>query len=114
MNADRRLVGRVLVELLNEGSINGEISDEAHTVIGEALVSLQKSESYQLRSQEKYDGTSPSNTKQVAICRVALPALEAAVHAYNGDDFAECMAQVKIAIETDGTVPKPRRQRRKK
>ncbi|AXQ52920.1 hypothetical protein SEA_NEFERTHENA_57 [Microbacterium phage Neferthena] len=113
MNADRRMAGRVLVELLNEGSINGEISDQAHEVIGETLAHLQKGEYHQLRSQEKYDGTSPSNTKQVAICRVALPALEAAMHAYNSDDFGECITQVTIAIETDGTPPKKERRKRR-
>lgn len=114
MNADRRVAGQVVIELLNEGSINGEISDEAHAVIGETLAHLQKSEYHQLRTQEKHEGKNTSTDKQIAICRVALPALEAAMHAYNSDDFQECVIQVKLAIETDGTVPKVKRARRRK
>lgn len=112
MNVDRRAAGKVLIELLNEGSINGEISDEAHEVIGETLVHLQKSEYHQLRTQEKHEGKNASTDKQIAICRVALPALEEAVHAYNSDDFTTCAVKVKQAIETDGTVPKRRRRKR--
>ena len=115
MNVDRRAAGKVLIELLNEGSINGEISDQAHAVLGETLAHLQKAEYHQLRTQEKHEGKNTSTDKQIAICRVALPALEAAMHAYNSDDFAKCITGVKLAIETDGTPPKaPRRQRRKK
>ena len=112
MNADRRIAGKVLIELLNEGSINGEISDEAHQVIGETLVHMQKSEYHQLRTQEKHEGKNTSTDKQIAICRVALPALEQAVHAYNSDDFQECVIKVKLAIETDGTPPKRKGRRR--
>ncbi len=108
------MTGKVLVELLNEGSINGEISDQAHEVIGETLAGMRLAEYHQLRTQEKHEGKNPSTDKQVAICRVALPALKAAVHAYNSDDFQACVTQVKLAIETDGTVPKVRRTRRKK
>lgn len=111
MNADRRIVGKVVVELLNEGHTHGEISDQAHEVIGETLVHLQKQEYHQLRAQEKFEGKNASTDKQIAICRVALPALEAAVAAYNSDDFMECVVKVKLSIETDGTVPKVRRKR---
>lgn len=113
MNADRRVAGRVVVELLNEGSINGEISDQAHTVIGETLTHLQKAEYHQLRAQEKHEGKNDSTDKQIAICRVSLPALEAAVRAYEDDDFQGCLTQVKLAVETDGTVPEPKRRRKK-
>lgn len=111
MNADRRVAGKVLIELLTEGHTNGEISDQAHEVVGETLGHLQKAEYHQLKAQEKFEGSNASTDKQIAICRVALPALEAALHAYNSDDFMECVIQVKLAIETDGTVPKARRSR---
>lgn len=114
MNADRRIVGKVIVELLNEGYANGEISDQAHEVLGETLTHLQKQEYHQLRAQEKFEGKNASTDKQIAICRVALPALEAAVHAYNSDDFVKCITEVKLAIETDGTVPKPKRKGRRR
>ncbi|QWY84501.1 hypothetical protein SEA_CAPTAINREX_56 [Microbacterium phage CaptainRex] len=114
MNADRRIAGKVVIELLNEGSINGEISDQAHAVIGETLAHMQKQEYHQLRAQEKFEGKNASTDKQIAICRVALPALETALHAYNSDDFQECITGVKLAIETDGTVPKPKRKGRRR
>lgn len=110
MNADRRIVGKVLIELLVEGDHHGSISDQAHALIGETLLHLQKSEYHQLRAQEKFEGKNASTDKQIAICRVALPALEAAVQAYNGDDFVQCITEVKLAIETDGTVAKPKRK----
>lgn len=114
MNADRRFAGKVVIELLNEGSLNGEISDQAHEAIGETLAHLQKQEYHQLRAQEKFEGKNASTDKQIAICRVALPALEQAMHAYNSDDFTNCALQIKLAIETDGTPPKVRKPQRKK
>lgn len=112
MNADRRIVGRVLLELLNEGHYHGEISDQAHEVIGETLAHLRTAEQYQLKAQEKYEGNNASTDKQIAICRVAMPALASATAAYNTDDFIGVVRYVKLAIETDGTVPKPKRGRR--
>jgi len=114
MNQDRRMVGKVLIELLTEGSINGEISDKAHEVIGETLAHLHKSEYHQLRTQEKYEGKNTSTDKQVAICRIAMPALESALRAYNSDDFQECVTQVKLATETDGIPPRVKRAARAK
>lgn len=109
MNADRRMIGRVLIELLNEGHHNGEISDQAHAMIGEALAHLRHAEYHQLKAQEKYEGQNPTTDKQVAICRVALPALEKALEGYNADDFQQCATEIKLAITTDG-----KRTRRKK
>lgn len=104
----------MVIELLNEGHTNGEISDQAHRVLGETLAHLQKAEYHQLRAQEKFEGKNASTDKQIAICRVALPALEEAVAAYDSDDFMGCVVKVKLAIETDGTSPKPKRKGRRR
>lgn len=114
MNADRRQTAKLVIALVQEGHENGEISDETHDVLGETLAHLHRQEHYQLRTQEKHEGKNTSTDKQIAICRVALPALEAAMHAYNSDDFQECVTQVKLAIETDGTKPKPKRKGRRR
>lgn len=101
----------MVVALLTEGSAAGEISDESHEALGEALTYLQKQEYHQLRAQEKFEGKNASTDKQIAICRVALPALEAAVAAYNSDDYDTVIVQVNLAVTTDGVAPKPRRNR---
>lgn len=112
MNGDRRLIGKVIIALLNEGSVTGEISDDTHEVLGETLTELHKSEYHQLRAQEKHEGKNASTDKQIAICRVAMPALESAVYSYNNDDFVGIVEYLKVAITTDGTPPKARRQKR--
>lgn len=111
MNADRRIAGKVLIALLTEGAEAGEVSDETHEVIGETLAHLERTEYHQLRTQEKHEGKNTSTDKQIAICRVAMPALASATAAYNTDDFIGVVRYVKLAIETDGTVPKARRKR---
>ena len=104
----------MIIALLLE-SDGDMISDETHVAVTTALHHLQRKESHQLRTQEKYDGTSPSNTKQVAICRVALKALEEAVAAWDNDQHAKVISGVLLAIETDGTPPaKPKARRRRK
>lgn len=113
MNADRRIAARIAIELLNEGSINGEISDQAHEVLGETIAHLHKAEYHQLRTQEKHEGKNASTDTQIAISRVALPALVAAMEAYNSDDFQECVTQLKLAVETDGTKPRRKREDRR-
>lgn len=114
MNEDRRQVGKLVIALLQEGSSSGEISDESHEALGEALAHLNRQEFHQLRAQEKYEGKNASTDKQIAICRVAGPALEHALEAYNSDNFAAVMQQLTLAIETDGTVPRKAKARRRK
>ena len=113
MNEDRRHTGRMIVALLLE-SDGDMISDDTHLAVTTALHHLHRKEHHQLRTQEKYDGTSPSNTKQVAICRVALEALDKAVKAWDTDEHATVISCVLLAVETDGTPPaKPKTRRRK-
>ena len=114
MNASRRQTGSITIALLLECSHSGTIGDEAHLAITDTLVHLHREEFHQLRAQEKYEHTSPSNATQVAICRVALPALEAAVDAWNRDDFETVIEQLKVAIEADGKAKPARKARRKR
>lgn len=113
MNADRRQVIEITLALLVECSHTGLIGDDAHLSITNALGHLSRQEFHQLRTQEKFEGKNASTDKQVAICRVALPALEAAVEAWNNDDFEKVIDRLKLAASTDGTPPKATRTRRK-
>lgn len=111
MNADRRQAGAITLALLLECAHSGTIGDEAHIAITNSLHHLQRQEFHQLRAQEKHEGKNASTDKQLAICRVALPALEEAVRAWDNDDFETVIEHVKLAIETDGTRPKKRRRK---
>lgn len=111
MNNDRRQTGHTLVALLIECNQTGLISDESHLVATTALKYLQQQEFFQLKSQTKYAGQNTTTDAQLAICSVALPALEAAVDAWNNDDFDTVIAQVALAVTTDG---KPVREKRKR
>lgn len=112
MNATRRLFGATVISLLLECNESGSISDENHLTATNAISHMRQEEAYQLRAQEKHAGKNDSTDKQIAICRVALPALEAAWDAWNRDDFNKVIDHIRAAIETDGTAPK--RQRRKR
>ena len=112
MNADRRQLGKVVVALLNEANAVGEISDKTHEVLGETLTHLHRQEHHQLRAQEKYAGSNASTDKQIAICQVALPALDQAVECYDQDDFAGVIQHVALAVDTDGTPPRKERANR--
>lgn len=112
MNADRRQLGKVVIALLEEANTVGEISDKTHTVLGETLTHLHRQEHHQLRAQEKYEGNNASTDKQIAICRVALPALDSAVGCHDMDDYVGVIKYLEVAIETDGTPPRQARAAR--
>jgi len=105
------MVGRVCISLLHECNETGLISDESHVAVTDALKHLQQAEYWQLKNQERHEGKNASTDAQLAVCRVALPALEAAIQAWNQDDFTEVITQMNLAITTDGR--KPRRSRKK-
>jgi hypothetical protein len=111
MNADRRHTGSVCIALLLECHHIGEISDESHTTISEALSSMQQAEYWQLKNQERYEGRNASTDQQLRVCRVALPALEAALAAWNQDDFDTTIEQLRLAVTTDGTTQKKTRKK---
>lgn len=110
MNADRRHLGHVCIALLMECNHIGEIADASHTKLSEALKHMQAQEYWQLKNQERHEGKNASTDTQLAICRLALPALEAAAKALAEDDFTEVIRHLTTAITTDGTVPKNKRR----
>lgn len=111
MNADRRHTAKLCIALLLECNDIGAISDESHTVVGEALSGLQQAEYWQLKNQERHEGKNASTDQQLAVCRVALPALDAAVKAWNSDDFETVIEKLTLASTTDGSVPRKTRKK---
>lgn len=112
MNADRRHTGQLLIQLVIECSeSNRGMSDETHLLATTALHSLQTAEYWQLKNQERHEGRNASTDAQLSVCRVALPALEEAVKAWNSDDFDAVIAQLTLAITTDGSVPREKRKK---
>lgn len=105
MNGDRRHIGKVCVALLHEGHANEIIHDSSHVALVEAVKHLQNQEFWQLKTQSKHEGKNASTDTQLAICKIALPALELAVAALETDDYAAAITHITLAIETDGTVP---------
>lgn len=105
MNTDRRKACEVTIALLVECHHIGLISDESHLAITDTLKHLQQQEFWQLRNQEKHEGKNASTDTQLAICRVALPALDAAIVAWNADDFEEVIRQLTLAASTNGKAP---------
>lgn len=112
MNADRRMIGQVCIALLHECNETGLIADASHLAVTDALKHLQQAEYWQLKNQERHEGKNATTDDQLAICRVALPALEAAVKAWNQDDFDEVITQLSLAITTDGKPPRKSRRKR--
>lgn len=108
MNVDRRITARLCMELIKECSDLGEMSDSAFAALDEALKIMKQNEFWQLRNQSRHEGKNDPTDKQIAISRVALPALEEAAKALAADDWEGVLAHLTVAVETDGTVVKKR------
>lgn len=114
MNVDRRATAAVCIALLQECNESGLISDASHVALTDTLKSMQAAEFWQLKNQSRHEGKNEPTDKQIAICRVALPALEAAVAALAEDDFMEVLMQLTIAITTDGSEQRSRKPKKEK
>lgn len=112
MNVDRRATARVCIELIKECSDIGEMSDASHKALADALKQMQSQEFWQLKNQERHEGKNEPTDRQIAISRVALPALEAAVKALAEDDYNEVLDQLTLAVTTEGEAPKKRSRKR--
>lgn len=110
MNADRRDTAKACIALMQECSFIGEISDSSHVALVEIVKHLEQSEFWQLKNQERHEGKNEPTDKQIAICRVALPALQTASAALKDDDFDTVVQQLTLAITTDGTMPRKKRR----
>lgn len=108
MNQDRRHLAKVCIALVKECSDIGEMSNESHDVLSDSLKQLTSAEYWQLRNQERHEGKNAATDKQIAICRVALPALEQAVKALKASDYNKVIARLQKAVDTDGTAPRKR------
>lgn len=114
MNSDRRVTARVIIELLKECSMIGEMQQASYDMIREALESMRVAEYYQHKRQLKYAGKNESTDTQIRICEVALPALERAEKALEQDDFDKVITLLEKAINADGTKPTRRKVGRTK
>lgn len=89
------------------------MADTSHEALVDAVKAMQQAEYWSLRNQAKHEGKNESTDKQLAISRVALPALEEAVKALEADDYAAVIAALELAITTDGSpAAKPKRKRK--
>lgn len=114
MNKERRALGRTLIALLEARSEIGEIDDTTHEVISESIALLQNTEYWQLQNQQRHEGSNASTDQQLAICRVALPALEEALKAWNADEYERTITNITIAVETDGKPTRRKARRARK
>jgi hypothetical protein len=110
LNVDRRATAQVCIALLKECNEIGLISDASHVALTETLTTMRSQEFWQLRNQERHEGKNEPTDKQIAIARIALVALESAVEALAKDEFEEVIAQLTLAVTTDGTPAKKKRR----
>jgi hypothetical protein len=111
LNADRRTTLAVCIALLQECNFVGEITEQAHDNLTTAIKALHQAEFWQLKNQERHEGKNAPTDKQIAICRVALPALQEAVKALEADDFDTVVDRLTLAGTTDGTVKTKKKRR---
>lgn len=98
-------------ELLKMAIEVGEISDEAHRKLAQAVEHCKTAEEWQLKSQLKHAGKNTSTDTQIAIAKVALPALEEAVLALSSDDYQAVLDGLELAVTTDGKAPARKRRK---
>ncbi len=113
MNKERRETAQVCIELIKECHAVGEMADASHKALEAAIKGMKAAEFWGLKGMSKHEGANDSTDKQIAISRVALPALEAAAEALNEEDYASVITQLEIAVTTDGTVPKRGKTRKR-
>lgn len=106
MNADRRHTAAVCIELIKECLEIGEMAETSHAALSEAVKHLTSSEFWQLKNQERHAGKNAATDKQIAICKVALPALEQASEALKAGDMRKVIRKLNTAMTTDGQKPK--------
>ena len=80
------------------------MTEASHVTLTESIKHLQAQEYWQVKNQERHEGSNPSTDKQLAICRAALPALELAAEALEQEDYNTVIDQLLLAITTEGEV----------
>lgn len=114
MNKDRRGQAQLCIELMKECNEWGEISDSSYEALVASVKSMKSAEWWSLKQQMPHEGKNTSTDDQIAISRVALPALEAALEALEKEDFNMAIDQLTLAVTTDGTVPQKRSKKPRK
>ena len=101
MNKDRRATIQVCIELIRECAEIGEMSEASHTALGNALQQMVAGEYWSLRNMSKHEGKNESTDQQIAIAKVALPALEGAVQALAEEDYDKVLRLLRRAVKED-------------
>jgi hypothetical protein len=105
LNVDRRGQAQLCIELMKECNTWGEISQASYDALVASVTAMKNAEYWSLRRQEPHAGKNESTDKQIAVSRVALPALEAALEALKTDDFNMAIEQLTLAVTTEGEAP---------
>ena len=114
MNKDRRATARICIELIKECAEIGEMRDASHEALVEALKTMQAAEYWSLRNQAKHEGSNDSTDAQIAVSRVALPALEDAVRYVQEEDYNAVIDSLELAITTKGAPARTSRKTSRK
>lgn len=90
---------------------SGEMDERSHVALTDAIHVMQNQEYWQLNNQERHEGKNASTDKQIAISKIALPALERAVQALRADDYSGVLISLELAVNTDGEATPSRRKK---
>ncbi|QDP44112.1 hypothetical protein SEA_JENOS_62 [Microbacterium phage Jenos] len=112
MNADRRMTLMLMIEVCRDADASGQVSNEVHLSMGEAIKSLKQAEYWSVRNikPERND----SSAKQHAIATIALGALEEAYVAWEAMEYDTMLERLEIACSTNGTAVLPVQETSKK
>lgn len=105
VNKERRATARLCIELIKECAEIGEMREASHEALVEAVKLLRASEYWGLHNSLKHEGENPATDKNIAVSRVALPALDAATVALEEGDYNDVIDQLTLVVTTDGGTP---------
>lgn len=111
MNAGRRTMIKVCVDLIELCLENGVMNESTYVALGEAAALMKKEEYWSLRNMSKHADKNDSTARQVAISELALPLLEKAVLAWQEEDLQDMATHLRNAGEAE---PKPTGKKSKK
>jgi len=91
---------------MKECAETGWISEASHVALLGAVAAMKSAEYWSLRNQSRHEGRNATTDEQIAVSRVALPALELAHIALAEEDYDMAIDQLTLAITTDGRKSK--------
>ena len=101
MNAGRRAFIKLALELIEHCLDKGSMTEDGYVALGEAAKLMQKEEYWSLRNMTKHADKNDSTARQVAISEVALPALEAAVKAWEDEELEDMATHLRAAMNAE-------------